>query len=223
MMRAIGQLTAILICVLAAAALAVSQAFVIHDHVAKIHGRVTTLPPWPDWAQWTMSAGFELAIVAVGLAVAITGFRGWLTVAELFLVAVSVLAGALVTHPGRIWPWADTLSMSLVPLQYVAVILAAHSLYGHFAAGGQTAGRAPRVVEPVTTTDRAEPPASSPRPIVARTTTADPAAMAAAIAAIAAGVPRTTARRWLAKGDERLDQYRPRRNGHARPAGPPDS
>lgn len=264
-MRALGQLAAILVCVLAAAALAVSQAFVIHDHVAKVHGRVTTLPPWPDWAQWTMAAGFEMAIVAVGLAVAITGFRGWLTVAELGLVAVSVLAGALVTHPGHIWPWVDTLSMSLVPLQYVAVILAAHSLHDHFAANGQTVAKEPRPARSwrsvvrwpwtwpqwslvrwpwwprstVTTTPPVTMPTTPPvtTPPTATTPTVDdqsdqpdlpvatvpeaaatkPVAKDPAVAtAIAAGVPRTTARRWSERGDPRLDEFRPRATANGR-------
>lgn len=230
MMRTLGQWSAILVCAAAAAALAISQAFVIHDHVAKVHGRVATLPPWPDWAQWTMAAGFELAIVAVGLAVAITGFRGWLTVAELGLVAVSVLAGALVTHPGHIWPWVDTLSMSLVPLQYVAVILAAHSLHDHFAADGQTTAKKPRPARswrslvrwprtwprstattpvPLPTTPPATTTATNGHgPRLVRPDRSGTATDPAVAAAIAAGVPRTTARRWAEKGDPQLDKFR---------------
>ena len=133
-----GQWTAIAVCGLAAAALAVSQAFVIHDHVAMIHGGVDVPPPWPPVAQWAMAAGFELAILSVTLAVAVVGWRSPLAVAECFLIGVSVAAGALVTYPGPVHPLIETASMALVPVQYVAVVLAAHALHGHYAARGQS-------------------------------------------------------------------------------------
>lgn len=219
-MRTVGQWSAILVCGLAAAALAISQAFVIHDHVAMVHGGVATPPPWPAIAQWSMAVGFELAILSVTLAVAMVGWHRGLIVAEAFLIGVSVLAGALVTYPGPVAPFVETASMAMVPLQYVAVVLAAHALHRHYAATPATdqttavttpAARVATVATVATdqttvatraaaTVPRPRPPASRPSP-----TTADPRVTMA----IAAGVPRTTARRWAATGDARLDQYGP--------------
>ncbi len=208
--NALGQWTAIAVCGLAAAALAISQAFVIHDHVAMIHGHVPTPPPWPALAQWAMAAGFELAILAVTLAMAITGFQRHLVVAECFLVGVSILAGALVTYPGPVYPLIETASMALVPVQYVAVVLAAHALYGHYAGAGQPVVVVATTDQPTATTvPAAMATATSPRPRVARRgTPAGQATDPRVAVAIAAGVPRTTARRWAATGDARLNVYR---------------
>ena len=221
-MRTIGQWSAILVCGLAAAALAISQAFVIHDHVAMVHGGVVTPPPWPAIAQWSMAVGFELAILSVTLAVAVVGWHRGLIVAETFLIGVSVLAGALVTYPGPVAPLVETASMAMVPLQYVAVVLAAHALHRHYAAtpaaNQTTAVTTPAATVATVATDQATAAtraaatrtaatAPRPRPPASRpsSTTADPRVTMA----IAAGVPRTTARRWAATGDARLDQYGP--------------
>lgn len=214
-MRTIGQWSAILVCGLAAAALAISQAFVIHDHVAMVHGGVVTPPPWPAIAQWSMAVGFELAILSVTLAVAVVGWHRGLIVAETFLIGVSVLAGALVTYPGPVAPLVETASMAMVPLQYVAVVLAAHALHRHYAAtpaADQTTPvatpMATMATDQATAATRAAATAPRPRPPASRpsSTTVDPRVAMA----IAAGVPRTTARRWAATGDARLDQYGPR-------------
>lgn len=219
-MRTIGQWSAILVCGLAAAALAISQAFVIHDHVAMVHGGVAMPPPWPAIAQWSMAVGFELAILSVTLAVAMVGWHRGLIVAETFLIGVSVLAGALVTYSGPVAPLVETASMAMVPLQYVAVVLAAHALHRHYAATPATdqttavttpaatvATVATVATDQTTAATRTAATAPRPRPPASRpsSTTADPRVTMA----IAAGVPRTTARRWAATGDARLDQYGP--------------
>lgn len=206
-MRAVGQWSAILICGLAAVALAISQAFVIHDHVAMIHGHVTTPPPWPPAAQWAMALGFELAILAVTLAVAVVGWHRGLIVAEVFLVGVSILAGALVTYTGHVPAIVDTVSMALVPVQYVAVVLAAHALYGHYTAAGQS----PAVVATVDHAT-AHPPAATPTPPRPRMAAPRPVANAGqlatdAIVASRAGVAPRTARRWRTTGDARYGQH----------------
>lgn len=101
--------------------------------------------------------------------------------------------------------------MAMVPLQYVAVILAAHTLYGHYAASGQTtmdvATATPTIQTTASSVATATSLATPPRPRPNRA--ARPATDPRVAAAIAAGVPRTTARRWAALGDQRLDEYKP--------------
>ncbi|MCB9176606.1 MAG: hypothetical protein H6648_05540 [Caldilineae bacterium] len=126
--QGLGRVSALASCVAAAAALAGSQAFVIHDAVAVHHGHL------PVAAQWAMAIGFEAAIVAVGLCVAVTGFDWTLVVAEVFLLAPSVAIAADGIDPTATPAALDTLAMSVMPLQYAVVILAAHRLAGHYVA-----------------------------------------------------------------------------------------
>lgn len=126
--QGLGRVSALAICVAAAAALASSQAFVIHDAVAIHHGH------WPVAAQWAMAIGFEAAIVAVGLCVAVTGFDWKLVAAEVFLLAPSVAIAADGIDPMATPAALDTLAMSVMPLQYAVVILAAHRLAGYYVA-----------------------------------------------------------------------------------------
>lgn len=189
--------TAALMAMVSGAALAASQTRAIVDAVAIVH------PAWsPAW-HWTAAVGFEAAILAVGLVMATTGDRGlwrW----EMVLVGVSVVAGVLVAMDGR--SWSDPVALAraaatgVMPVQYLAVVMTAHRL----------AGRAGVTTVALDQTTATTPPAAAttlrPRPAVRRTSTG-PAADPRVAAAIAAGVPRTTARRWSATGDRRLDQY----------------
>lgn len=184
--------TAALLALASGLALAVSQTRAIVDAVAMVH------PAWsPAW-WWTAAIGFETAILAVGLVMATTGDRGlwrW----EVVLVGVSVVAGWLVAMDGR--PWSDPVALAravvtgAMPIQYLAVVMTAHRLAGR-AADGQTTARP---VAMTTATDHA----ARPRPGRRAASTVDPRVATA----IAAGVPRTTARRWAATGDARLDKY----------------
>lgn len=142
-MKTLGQFTAIALCACAALALAISQAFVIHDTVALQHG-TGVVQPWPVWATWSMALGFELAIASGVLAAALTGYERRLVLADAGLIAMSVAvaagyAGALV----------------LVPLQYAAVIVAAHRLHGHYQGGRNATHGAPVQAAPVAIATRA--------------------------------------------------------------------
>lgn len=129
---AVAKVLSVVVTALALGLLAFSQMFVIHDHVAKVHKN------WPWYAQWSMAGGFEAAIITVALASAITARRLRkgehldLAVAEGFLIAVSILAGFLVTLPTELPAWLSAVSMSLVPLQYVCVIFAMRRFYVYF-------------------------------------------------------------------------------------------
>lgn len=192
--------TAALLALASGAALAMSQTRTIVDAVTMVH------PAWhPAW-HWTAAVGFETAILAVGLVMAASGDRGlwrW----ELVLVAVSVLAGFLVAMAGHDWTdrvaLARAVATGIMPVQYLAVVMCAHRL----------AGRPDRVRTDVHVDDHARPvvqtaPRRTSRP---RTTTrrATPGIMddPRVRAAIAAGVARTTARRWATTDDARLDKY----------------
>lgn len=144
----LGRSLAIGICIIPAAALAVSQAFVVMDMVMRVH------PHWPAAAQWSMAIGFEGAILATGLAMAMTGFARPLVAAEVFLVTMSVLAGTIVVYDGHVPSWLITASVSAMPLQYLAVTFAAHRLHGHYAGlvGGQAAMSGPATSQSVART-----------------------------------------------------------------------
>lgn len=194
--------TAALMAMVSGAALAASQTRAIVDAVAIVH------PAWSPVWHWTAAVGFEAAILAVGLVMATTGDRGlwrW----EMVLVGVSVVAGVMVAMDGR--SWSDPVALvraaatGVMPVQYLAVVMTAHRLAGR---AGVTTVAADQPATTATT-----PPAATatttprPRP-AARQTSTGPAADPRVAAAIAAGVPRTTARRWAATGDHRLDRYR---------------
>lgn len=191
--------TAALLALASGLALAVSQTRAIVDAVAIVH------PAWSPVWHWTAAVGFEAAILAVGLVMATTGDRGlwrW----EMVLVGVSVVAGVMVAMDGR--SWSDPVALvraaatGVMPVQYLAVVMTAHRLAGR---AGVTTVAADQPATTATT-----PPAATttprPRPAARRTSTG-PAADPRVAAAIAAGVPRTTARRWAATGDARLDKY----------------
>lgn len=131
--RHVGMAGAVFVSAIALGLLAFSQMFVIHDHVAEVHKN------WPWYAQWSMAGGFEAAIITVALASAITVRRmrerehADLAASEIFLVGVSIFAGFIVTYPGALPSWLSTVSMSLVPLQYVCVIFAMRRFYVYFA------------------------------------------------------------------------------------------
>lgn len=204
--------------------LAIGQTRTIVDAVKLVH------PSWaPAWF-WIVAIGFETAILGVGLVMAMTGDRTlwrW----EVVLVGASIVAGLAVGLHGQT---VDTpaaigaaavraLAVGLLPVQYLAVVLTGHKLAtGATAAVATTETDGQTVVDdgqdqPATVTTVApEPPAmavvdpvatvvTAPPPTVAKPTTTDPAVTAA----IVAGVPRTTARRWATAGDPRLDKYRP--------------
>lgn len=200
--------------------LATSQTRVIVDAVAIVHPKW-----WAGW-YWTTAIGFETAILAVGLVMAMTGDRTlwrW----EVVLVVVSVVAGvaaAMVGHQvGDRAAWVHAVAIGLMPIQYLAVVLTGHRLaeHGRSDVATVTDDRAADHATTAPATDAEttviEPPTTAP-PATAKTATmtADPAVAAA----IADGVARTTARRWSTAGDPRLDRYRPKAtaNGHAPPS-----
>lgn len=104
------------------AVLAVSQTHVIRDWLATLH------PSWSVPWLWVNAAGFELVVLAVGLVLATTGQRS-LWVMEAFLILVScgaALDSALAA--GVAVPRA--VLGGLMPLQYLAAVLAGHRLAG---------------------------------------------------------------------------------------------
>lgn len=104
------------------AVLAVSQTHVIRDWLAVLH------PGWSRPWLWANAAGFELVVLAVGLVLAATGQRS-LWVAEVFLIAVSCGAAWDSAPDGT--PLVREILGSLMPLQYLAAVLAGHRLYHH--------------------------------------------------------------------------------------------
>ncbi len=55
----------------AISAIALGQMAVVLDALAVAH------PSWPFWVHVVVAAGFELAVLSTGLAVMLTGDRGW--------------------------------------------------------------------------------------------------------------------------------------------------
>jgi hypothetical protein len=72
-----------------------------------------------------------------------------MVVAEAFLLAPSVAIAANGLAPAATPTWLDTLAMSVMPLQYAVVILAAHRLAGHYSAVA-TSVEVPTPAEPTT-------------------------------------------------------------------------
>lgn len=99
--------------------LAVSQTHVIRDWLSTLH------PSWSGSWLWLNAAGFELVVLAVGLVLAMSPTRK-LWAMELFLVAVSCAAAWDSGHavPGQL----RAILGSLMPLQYLAAVLAGHEL-----------------------------------------------------------------------------------------------
>lgn len=123
--RTIGRAVAIAIACAAPVVMAAAQAMVIRDRVAIVH------PAWPPWAVAAMAIGFELCILTAGLAIVVTGHRDrWLIVGELFLIAMSVAVA--VTSALDLAPEVLSLTIALVPLQYMVAFYAAHALYTHW-------------------------------------------------------------------------------------------
>lgn len=179
--------------------LATSQTRVIVDAVAIVH------PKWSPVWYWTAAIGFETAILAVGLVMAMTGDRTlwrW----EVVLVVVSVVAGVAAAMVGHTVTdraaWVHAVAIGLMPIQYLAVVLTGHRLAEH--------GR-PDVapdVEPATvaTPEQApavaavdKPPRSAPRAATATDLELAAAKEAARRAALSAGKSDRTARRAAAR------------------------
>ena len=209
--------------------LAIGQTRTIVDAVAMVH------PSWSPLWFWIVAIGFETAILGVGLVMAMTGDRTlwrW----EVVLVGASIVAGLAVgLHGQTMDTWAAigaaavrALAVGLLPVQYLAVVLTGHKLAsGAMVATTETDGQTmatvdhgqdqpsevtmvdPEPVAMVATTTAPEPPVTTAPPTMAKTTSTDPAVTMA----IAAGIPRTTARRWADNGDGRLDKYRANGNG----------
>ena len=157
------------------------------------------LSTWDLWAGVAIFAALSiLANIDHGLVLASggkTGVAAWSALDWWSRAKVVLLAGAL---PVLVMYLARTVE-GLAEAEVVTTT----ARPGH-APAGTTVVPAPSA--PATTVSE-----HRPRPRVAMAT--DPAVTMA----IAAGVPRTTARRWSATGDPRLDQYRPpaTANGHA--------
>jgi len=109
--------------------LAVSQTHVIRDWLAVLHHSWAI--PW----LWVNAAGFELTVIATGLVLAATGRRS-LWVAEGFLILVSCLAAWDSAPAGT--PAVRAILGSLMPLQYLAAVLAGHRLAGRAETPGET-------------------------------------------------------------------------------------
>lgn len=127
--------TAALLVLASGIVLAASQTHVIRDWVAAGH------PAWsPAWP-WMTAIGFELVILAVGLVLALTGDRV-LWAAELFLVGVSVLA-AIDNGVAAGVPLHRAVLSAVMPLQYLAAVLAGHRLAGQGSAMPRPVDMAP--------------------------------------------------------------------------------
>lgn len=109
--------------------LAVSQTHVIRDWLAVLHHGWSV--PW----LWVNAAGFELTVIATGLVLAATGRRS-LWIAETFLILVSCLAAWDSAPAGT--PAVRAILGSLMPLQYLAAVLAGHRLAGRGGPSGET-------------------------------------------------------------------------------------
>lgn len=144
--------TAAVLILLAGSVLAVSQTHVIRDWLATLH------PAWPPAWLWLNAAGFELVVLSVGLVLSMSPTRK-LWAMELFLVGVSCAAAWDYGHavPGPV----RTLLGSLMPLQYLAAVLAGHELA---AVQRRTAKRPDTVTAAVRTAPAPAPALSGRRP-----------------------------------------------------------
>lgn len=167
--RTIGRAVAIAIACAAPVVMAAAQAMVIRDRVAIVH------PAWPPWAVAAMAIGFELCILTAGLAIVVTGHRDkWLIGGELFLIAMSVAVA--VTSALDLAPEVLSLTIALVPLQYMVAFYAAHALYTHWYAA--EAVTVVPVAAPVKASQPAPKPATKPQGAAPRPAGATPAAPA---------------------------------------------
>lgn len=210
--RAIGRAVAIAVAAAAPVVMASAQAMVIRDRVAIVH------PLWPAWSVAAMAVGFELAILTTGLAIVVTGHRDrWLLAGELFLIGMSVAVA--VTSALALAPWVLSLTIALVPLQYVVAFYAAHALYVHWY-GSPVAEPAPALVAAPQMAP-APKPRRTPAKLAPAAVPADGNGKLATDARVAelAGVKPRTARQWRTVGDARYGQaLAAGGNGHAEPA-----
>ncbi len=153
--------TAATLVLLSGSVLAISQTHVIRDWLAVLH------PAWPRPWLWVNAAGFELVVLAVGLVLAATGQRS-LWVAEVFLIIVS--CGAAWDSAPAGTPLVRAILGSLMPLQYLAAVLAGHRL-----ASVATAAPAPLAAE-VAAAILAAPIPPRPRPAMVATADRPPSA-----------------------------------------------
>lgn len=111
-----GRLAALTLFGATLAALAVSQAYAVHDLVRVVHAA------WPLWATWAMAGGFEGAVLSVAFGLAVLGEsegrRLW--VAEIMLVGLSIAVGAIGVYSAGHDRYTVGV-VSLMPLQYLAV------------------------------------------------------------------------------------------------------
>lgn len=207
--RTIGRAVAIAVAAAAPVVMASAQAMVIRDRVAIVH------PAWPAWSVAAMAVGFELAILTTGLAIVVTGHRDrWLLAGELFLIGMSVAVA--VTSALDLAPWVLSLTIALVPLQYVVAFYAAHALYVHWY-GLPVAEPAPALVAVPQMAPAPKPRRTPAKPAPA----ADGNGKLATDARVAelAGVKPRTARQWRTVGDARYGQaLASGGNGQAEPA-----
>lgn len=124
--RSLGRLAAVIVCAAAGLLLAIAQTYVVHDRVAAVH------PGWPWPVQWSMATGFELAIISVGLACVVTGFDRYLVASEAGLLIPSLAVAVDVVSPGLLPSWVSVAAISVMPAQYLVVILAGHRLHTHY-------------------------------------------------------------------------------------------
>ena len=124
--RSLGRVAAVIVCAAAGALLAIAQTYVVHDRVAAVH------PAWPWPVQWSMATGFELAIISVGLACVVTGFDRYLVASEAGLLIPSLAVAVDVVSPGLLPSWVSVAAISVMPAQYLVVILAGHRLHTHY-------------------------------------------------------------------------------------------
>lgn len=169
--------------------LAVSQTHVIRDWLATLH------PSWTVPWLWANAAGFELVVLAVGLVLALSPTRK-LWAMELFLVAVSCAAAWDSGHsvPGPLRSFLG----SLMPLQYLAAVLAGHELA---AVQRQTGRKSDKVASsvPVKTAARVRSSAGrneDKRPDRERALALLQAGQRATEVAAETGVTERTIRRW---------------------------
>lgn len=123
MTRFLGKFAAVVVLVACALALAVSQGLVIVEACQANHAA------WNLRMCYVMAFGFEGSILAVTLAMALTGYSWPLVVSEVVLISMSLMAGSDVTVYGVS---LHNVALKAMPIQYAIVIAAAHTLARHF-------------------------------------------------------------------------------------------
>ena len=121
-LRKLGIWLAYCVCMTAAAGLAASQVFVIRDKVDAGHAN------WPEWSIWLSAISMELCILAAGMAMVSAGYKWYLVLIEAALIFVSVAIA---------WDMTGDWMLSVAPVQYIAVIVAAHTLAKKHRLGGK--------------------------------------------------------------------------------------